>query len=415
VDRLLVVLPPRHGKSELVTIRYPVYRLALQPGLRVLVGAYNQDLAARFARRARRLARACPGLSLSAERAAAADWETAAGGGLRAVGVGAGVVGHGADLIVIDDPVKSREEAESPAYRDRVWDWFRDDLYTRQEPGCAVLLIQTRWHEDDLAGRLLRSPEAAAWRVLHLPALAEAPLHPSDPRAPGEALWPERFPVPALRRIEALLGPSFAALYQGRPNPATGGLFRREWFAVVPHLPPPVPFRPLRWVRFWDAAAKAGARNDFWAGALLGLAPDGFWYLASVVRGRWEYPEARRVVLATAAADGLEVPVVIEESASGIALLQDLRAAPEAQGHAFWPHRVTADKVLRAGPWAALAQGGRFRLLAGPWVEPFLAELLPFPLGPHDDQVDAVSGAHAFLAARARGPQRPAVLLGRPR
>src|SRR5574343_43352 len=156
--RLAIFIPPRHGKSQLATIRFPVYCLERNPKRRVIVGAYNQTLAEEFSRQARRIAR--ERIALSAERVTANDWQTAAGGGLRAAGVGGGVTGHGADLIIIDDPVKSREEANSLAYRERVWDWYREDMYTRLEPGGAMVLIQTRWHEDDLAGRILASEQA---------------------------------------------------------------------------------------------------------------------------------------------------------------------------------------------------------------------------------------------------------------
>jgi predicted phage terminase large subunit-like protein len=480
----MLFLPPRHGKSELVTVRYPIFRLEQNPELRVIIGAYNQQLAERFSRKGRRVAR--QRLSLSRERATAGEWETEAGGGIRAVGVGAGVTGLGADLILIDDPVKSREEAESQTYRDRVWDWYRDDLYTRQEPNCAIILVMTRWHEDDLAGRILASEEGPSWRVVRIPALAEAPeeyeayaerrqrtdrtlvgahavvaldsphhqgvanpsddaqvaddpagilfrgfppdspvnslpggapFEASDPvqRTPGQALWPSRFNEAALARIQTTLGPrSFAALYQGRPLPAEGGLFKRAWFNVVESLPES-DSGPRR-VRFWDTAAKAGQRSDYWAGALLARLPGGEWYLEDVIRGRWEYPQAKRRVLEIAARDGQGVPVVIEDSANGIALLQDLAASPAADGFCIRAEKVTAEKAVRAGAWASAAESGRFHLLRGPWNAAFLTELETFPHGAHDDQVDAVSGAFGYLTRVSRiqrpisfaGPSRPA-------
>jgi predicted phage terminase large subunit-like protein len=167
-------------------------------------------------------------------------------------------------------------------------------------------------------------------------------------------------------------------------------------------------------VRFWDTAAKAGQRSDYWAGALLGRTPEGEWILADVIRGRWEYPEAKRRVLATAAADGAGVPVVIEESANGIALLQDLGADPAADGYLIRAEKVTAEKAVRAGAWASLAESGRFRLVRGAWNAAFLAEVETFPHGAHDDQVDAVSGAHAYLFRLSR-VRKPVALAGRPR
>jgi predicted phage terminase large subunit-like protein len=505
-DRLMLFLPPRHGKSELVTVRYPVLGIERRRDFRVIVGAYNQALAERFSRKARRIA--AGRFALANDRNSAAEWETPDGGGVRAVGVGGGVTGLGADLILIDDPVKSREEAESRTYRDRVWDWYRDDLYTRQEPGCALILVMTRWHEDDLAGRILASEEGPRWRVVRLPALAESEAEyaawaerqlsmvNSDPlrRAEGEPLWPDRFNQQALHRIKTALGArSFAALYQGRPLPAEGGLFKREWFKLVdvlpeppealltpgphsaapspgpgglpsspasppgalPELPPdashlermrharaaargdfdPLPLlipareradyehrrrmeeiaasqsalrsprSPIRWVRFWDTAAKAGPRSDYWAGALLVRLPEGEWYLVDVVRGRWEYPEAKRRVLEVAARDGDEVPVLIEESANGTALLQDLKADPRADGYWIGAERVAAEKSVRAGAWASVAESGRFYLVRGGWNAAFLAEAEAFPHGAHDDQVDAVSGAFGYLFRQSLRPR----------
>ena len=230
--RLMIFMPPRHGKSELVTVRYSAWRLKRDPSLNVILGSYNQRLANRFSRKIRRVlcddfagskstgvtelqstgvtelqrkevavSRNRSSSSNSANSAnsgnsvnsvnspspvfpfttsrpanSVAEWETTLGGGLRAVGVGGGVTGYGASLIVIDDPVKSREQANSEVFREKIWDWFNDDLYTRLEPNGAIVLIQTRWHEDDLAGRLLKEMEDGGeqWEVVNLPALAEA-------------------------------------------------------------------------------------------------------------------------------------------------------------------------------------------------------------------------------------------------
>ena len=177
LNKLMVFLPPRHGKSELCTIRYPVYRLERNPAQHMIVGAYNQMLANKFSRRALKIA--ATRFNLNTQRHAVEDWETEEGGGLRAVGVGGGITGQGGDLVIIDDPIKSREEAESVVYRDRVWDWYTNDLYTRQEPGCALVLIMTRWHKDDLAGRILASDDGPNWTVINLPAEAEDSVGPS--------------------------------------------------------------------------------------------------------------------------------------------------------------------------------------------------------------------------------------------
>ena len=172
--RLMIFMPPRHSKSETVTVRYTAWRMVRDPASNIILGCYNQRLANRFSRKIRRIVGS--EIPLSKERKAADEWETLDGGSLSAVGVGAGVTGYGANLIVIDDPVKNRSEAESKAYRENTWDWFNDDIYTRLEPNAAIILIQTRWHEDDLAGRLLNESENGGeqWDVVSLPAIAQA-------------------------------------------------------------------------------------------------------------------------------------------------------------------------------------------------------------------------------------------------
>jgi Uncharacterized protein conserved in bacteria len=195
--RLMIFLPPRHGKSELVTVRYAAWRLLTDPKMNLILGSYNQKLASRFSRKILRIVNLTQSRrdaetqredkttdkdGIKSEKKtekrsqSVAEWETAGGGGVRAVGVGGGITGFGANLVIIDDPIKSRAEAESETFRENVWDWFNDDLYTRLEPDASIILIQTRWHEDDLAGRLLREMKDGGeeWEVVSLPALAEA-------------------------------------------------------------------------------------------------------------------------------------------------------------------------------------------------------------------------------------------------
>ena len=390
--RLMIFMPPRHGKTEAVTVRYPVWRLEHQSSLRVIVGAYNQILANKFSRKARRIAE--QRIQLSRDRVAVEDWETAAGGGVRAVGVGSGVTGQGGNLIIIDDPVKSREEAESPTYRERCWDWYTDDLYTRLEPNGSIILIQTRWHEDDLAGRLLQQAAQGgeAWEVVNLPALADD----NDPlgRAPGAALCPERYDVPALERIRGVLGTySFEALYQQRPRPAEGALFKRQWFKVVERAPD-----GLRWVRYWDLAASTKSQADYTASAAVALAEDGTLYIRDMLRGRWEWPDAYNVIANTMQAER-GVTHGIEKALHGLAAVQQLQRDPRLVSIGFRGVDVDRDKYSRALTWASRAETGKVALVQGGWIGAFLDEVCAFPLGAHDDQVDTISGGVQLLGA----------------
>lgn len=389
IRRLMLFLPPRHGKSELATIRYPVFRLARRPSMRVVVAAYNQALANRFSRKARRLAE--HHFKLAGDRSAVEEWETAAGGAFRAVGVGGGVTGQGADLIVIDDPVKSREEAESAVYRERVWDWYRDDLYTRLEPSGAIILIMTRWHQDDLAGRILASDDGPAWAVVNLPAEAEA----DDPlgRFVGEALNSERYPVSELAKIRQVLGEySYHALYQQRPRPRDGALFKTHWLPLVEAVP-----AQARRVRWWDKASVAGG-GDYTAGVLMAEAA-GILYVEDVVRGRWSPGERDRIIRATAEADRERGSVEVwGPQDPGQAGVVDAQAFTRLlSGFIVRTERETGDKAVRAMPLAAQAEAGNVRVLRGRWSGAYIAELTEFPAGANDDQVDASSGAYSKL------------------
>jgi predicted phage terminase large subunit-like protein len=340
-------------------------------------------------------------IALSAERAAVQDWETAEGGGVRAAGVGAGITGFGGDLIIIDDPVKSREEAESLAYRDRVWDWYTDDLYTRLEPDGAIILIMTRWHEDDLAGRILASEDGPNWTVACLPAEAEV----DDPlgREIGEPLCPARYDTPALEDRKRVLGVyGYSALFQQRPAPRSGGMFKREWFEIVAALP-----AGLRRVRYWDMAASA--EGDWTAGVLMSMDPAGSIYIEDVARIQGTPGTVEKLIVQTAALDGPQVQVWMEQEpgASGVNLISYY--ARVLAGYGFHGNRASGDKITRADPLASQAEVGNVKILRGYWNPAFLEELALFPKGRHDDQVDGASGAFAMLIAGQETARRAPV------
>lgn len=410
IRRLMLFLPPRHGKSEMTTVRYPVWRLERDPSLRVIIGAYNQILANKFSRKARRIAESR--LSLASDRYAVEDWETSSGGGVRAVGVGGGITGQGGNLIVIDDPVKSRDEADSEAYRERVWDWYTDDLYTRLEPGGSIILIMTRWHDDDLAGRILASESAGDWTVVSLPARAEM----GDPlgRTEGEPLNPDRYDVAALDNIKLTLGSrSYASLYQQSPTPAEGGMFKRHWWqrytaATLPKL--------TRIEQYVDSAFKDGVENDYTVIATWGADGRGNYYVLDVWREKVQYPDLTRAIHTQHSKQNgvMPVPIVIEDKASGQSALQSLRR-PMAQldgtilpalpviafpqkGNTFQEELAKASKVARAEGATPLVEAGRvFVPEAASWLDEFLSQHERFPAAAHDDMVDTTSMALARL------------------
>ena len=400
MDRLMFSVPPRHGKSEMVTVRLPAYTLEKDTAFRWIVGAYSQTLANKFSRKARNICR-MRGVELSSERRAVDDWETAGArqvpGGLRAAGVGAGVTGMGANGIVIDDPVKNRAEANSETYRNATYDWYTDDLLTRLEPGGFIILIMTRWHTDDLAGRLIREQglkeEGGEWTVINLPALAE-----DDDilgRAPGEALCPDRYDEVALARIKRVVGSSFEALFQGRPVAAEGNLVKRQWFRY--YAAQPAPNIRLSIIQSWDTASKdtelaAYSVCTTWAITRLGV------YLLDVYREHLDYPALKRAAMSQADKwhpDG----VLIEDKSSGQSLIQDLKADSMVPVIAIEPE---GDKVTRMAVESVAYESGQvYHPERAPWLTDYESELTSFPLAPAADQVDSTSQFLRWARKRA--------------
>ena len=427
IKRLMIFMPPRHAKSETVTVRYLAWRLERDPKLNIILGSYNQKLANRFSRRIRRIVE--ERVALSKDRKAMDEWETLARGGVRAVGVGAGITGFGGGLVVIDDPVKNRAEAESIVRRDNAWDWFNDDIYTRLEPKATIILIQTRWHEDDLAGRLIKGMENGGeqWEIVSLPALAEAakiengelrmenadtilagtdnatlPLLNSqlttDPLGsqPGEALWPVRYDVSYLEGVRKQQGSySFSALYQQRPVPLEGSLFKREWFKKIISRAP----KDLTWARGYDLAISTKTTADYTASFRCAFDEEGNLYIADGFRRRIEYPDQRRYVIERTRSEK-NTSHGVEKALHGQALVQDLRNDVKTRGRPIEAIKVDADKFTRALTWSGLAEDGKVILVQGTWIDAFIEEVCGFPEGEHDDQVDAVSLAVRMLSRR---------------
>ena len=230
IKRLLISIPIRHGKTELVTIRFSAWLLERDPTTRIILGAVTQDLANKFSREIKRIVLE-RGLKLRPDAHKMTDWQTKQGGGVKAAGVGTAIVGRGASCVILDDPLPGADRADSEVERERVWEWYKHDVWTRREPDAPVIVIFSRWHSDDLTGKLLQAQKDGSgetWDYLNLPALAEE----DDPlgREPGQALCPDRFDEEALAISKQVLGRGFYALYQGRPQAAEGSLFKREWF-----------------------------------------------------------------------------------------------------------------------------------------------------------------------------------------
>lgn len=394
IDRLAIFMPPRHGKTEVTTVRYPVYHLAGFPEQNVLVTGYNE----RFARRMSRKARMVAGdvLPLDKKKRATDEWATTQGTVLMARGVGSPPTGTGFGLIAIDDPIRKREDAESEVYREKVWDWFTDDLYTRLEPGGKILLVMTPWHEDDIGQRAIKS-EPGRWTVLKLPALATE----DDPlgRAVGEALWPERWSVEALCRIRDVMAQneglrSWEALYQCNPTPREGLFFKVGNLAIVDALP-----ASLRLCRAWDLAATEGG-GDFTVGALIGVDGEGFWYVCDIHRGQWGPDGVDAHLRQVTALDGPGIRSHLPQDPGQAGKKQAAQLTRMLAGVPITAEVVSGTKTTRAYGFAAQVNAGNVRLLRADWNRDFIEELRTFPNGKHDDQVDAASDGFNQLAGQ---------------
>lgn len=392
IDRLMIFMPPRHGKSELASKRFPAWCLGRNPQRQIIAASYNSDLANDFGRNVRNIVaepefgQVFPKVSLAPDSQAANRMNTNHGGAYVAAGVGTAVTGRGAHIALIDDPFKDREEADSERRRELVWDWYRSTLYTRLMPGGAIVLIQTRWHEDDLAGRLLEQ-EADQWEVLELPAL--------DPQT-GKALWPEWYDEKALGRIKATIGPrEWSALYQQQPQPDEGTFFKREWLKEWKELP------SLRYYGTSDYAVTDGG-GDYTVHRIWGISPEGDVYRVDGWRGQTasnEWIDRKLDLIARYQpfmwfGEGGVIQKAIEPMLVNRMRERGIYCAME------WMPSVS-DKPTRARSFQAMAATGRVYFEPGADVSEFLV----FPAGKHDDDVDTAS-----LIGRAMDKVIPAML-----
>jgi predicted phage terminase large subunit-like protein len=393
IDRLMIFMPPRHGKSELASKRFPAWCLGRDPKRQIIAASYNSDLANDFGRNVRNLVaepefgQVFPGVTLAPDSQAANRMNTNHGGTYVAAGVGTAVTGRGAHIALIDDPFKDREEADSERRRELVWDWYRSTLYTRLMPGGSIVVIQTRWHEDDLAGRLLEQ-EADQWTVLELPA-----LHPDR-----GALWPEWYPVDALERIKATIGPrEWSALYQQQPQPDEGTFFKREWFNTWAKLP------ECRFYLTSDFAVTDGG-GDYTVLTVWGICPQGDVYRAAQWKGQTTsdvWIERMLDLVAkwkplAAFGEGGVIQKAVEP------MLRRRMRERNVHCRLEWLPSVS-DKPTRARSFQAMAATGRVHFETGA----DLSEFLVFPAGKHDDEVDTAS-----LIGRAIDQAHPAIVAG---
>jgi predicted phage terminase large subunit-like protein len=386
IRRLVVEMPPRTSKSTHVSQLLPAWWLGRHPSHQVMLASYGAELAEGQSRRARGLVvdpRYPFATTVAAASSAVNRWNTTQNGAVIAAGVLGGLTGHGADLLIVDDPVKDREAADSPAISEATWRWWSETALTRLQPNARALVTGTRWSQGDLIGRILSGSGASEWTVLRLPALAEA----DDPlgRAEGEALWPEWFDVAYLEALRAQIGErAWSALYQQAPTPAEGATFKRAWLeGRYDEFP-----EGLKIVTAIDASFGKSVASDY--SAIVTAATDNKnIYVLHATRGRWDFNSLCRQIEREAREWNPNGPIVVEDAAAGQSAIQELKRTTGLNIVAVKPN---GSKIARAEAISATFESGRvfFPANASRWRDELIEEIASFPGGRNDDFVDAI-------------------------
>ena len=417
IRRLMVFMPPRHGKSELVSRRLPAYILGRNPNAEIISCSYGDSLASRMNRDVQRIIDTPQYAELFPQtRLYGSNVRTTAQGTYlrnsdifeivdnrgvyRSAGVGSGITGMGFTFGIIDDPIKSQKEADSATFRESVWEWYTSTFWTRQEKDARILLTLTRWHEDDLAGRLLdlAASDLAAdqWEVLRLPAICEEPDAPYEQRDVGEALWPEKYNLSFFAAAIANNPRQHAAINQQSPRAREGNMFKLKNLPIVP-VAPVLGTRG----RYWDLGGSDSNAADFTVGVLMNRTRDGLFIVEDVQRGQWSPRERNERIRATATADAARYGHVATwiERVPGLAVEVVDALVRFLAGFPVHTEMARLDKTTRADPFASQCEAGNVRVVKADWNAAYRDELAAFPNGKKDDQVDASSGAFSKVAA----------------
>lgn len=409
LKRVMIYMAPRHGKSQLTTKLFSAYYLYRYPEKFVAATAYSAGLAYTFSRAARDAYRLNNGV-IRSDAGSVKQWETPEGGGFWAAGVGGEATGKGYSLGIIDDPVKNHEEAFSEKIRERNKEWYGSTFYTRGESDAAIVVVQTRWHEDDLSGYLINQEtaddEPESWHIVNFAAIKEEadPVFPPtctvepDWREPGEPLCPERFPLARLRRIAKRIGTYFwNSLFQQRPAPLDGDFFKRKWWKFYKILPELSQFEQV--IQSWDCTFKDSEGSDFVVGQVWGKR-SGEFYLIDQVRDRMDINSTIQAVRAMSAKFPMTSAILVEDKANGPAVISMLQR--EIPGIiAINPEGGKKVRAIAIAPY--VESGNVFLPEATEWIGDYIDEFSRFPNGRQDDQVDSTSQALNWLQSHQPG------------
>jgi len=375
--KIMYFIPPQHGKTTQNSIHFSAHYLLKFPMNNIILSSYSATKAENFARKSRELYlrhRQIPkNFSASSK-----EWETGKGGVLKATGR-SGVTGNPANLIIVDDPVNGREEAFSKHIRDKTWDWWEYDIVSRLQDKTSIIFTMTRWHHDDLAGRLLKL-EPDEWIVVKIPALAKD--NDVLGRKEGDALWEGVQSKERLLKIKEKRPHTFQSMYQQEPSLEEGNIFKTDYWKYYEELPT----KFIKKIQGWDTAFKTKKQNDYSVGLTIGVAEDGY-YILNMFRRKCEYPDLKKAVV-----DQSRIykptATLVEDEGSGQSLVQDLKTTRLP----IIAVKADKDKVARANAIMDIVKAGKvFLPVRAMWLADFLEETMLFPNAEHDDIVDALT------------------------
>ena len=398
IKRLAIFMPPRHGKSQLTSQFFPSWFIGRNPSKYIIATTYSQDLADDFGRSVRNqildenFKKTFPECILSKDSTSVKRFHTDLGGVYYAVGAGGAITGRGAHLLLIDDPIKGREEADSDAMRENLINWYKSTAYSRLQPGGSIILIQTRWHEDDLAGWILKETKHEPWEVIEFPAVLDDKAAKILKRKKGEALWPEAYGMDRLEEIQKTAGSrEWNALYMQRPAAEEGNIIKRWWWKQWEHNEPPECQYILQ---SWDTAYTTNDKSDYSACTTWGIFEDKQnitnAVLISAQRDRWAFPDLKSKAVEFYNNYQPDV-ILVEAKASGWSLIQELQRA----GLPITPYNPKKmDKRARAHAVTPIFEAGRVWFPKGKWwAEDVINQCAQFPTSNYDDFVDSTTQA----------------------
>ena len=397
IKRLAIFMPPRHGKSILTSEFFPAWYLGRNPKKFIICSTYGQELADDFGRKVRNQLQdphyqeLFPDVGLATDSSSMRRFNTSKGGVYYAVGAGSAITGRGAHLLLIDDPIKGREDADSDAMRSNLLDWYRSTAYTRLMPGGSVVLIQTRWHEDDLAGWVLKETEHEGWEVIEFPAVLDKRAAKLLKKKEGDALWAEAYPLTRLDEIKKTLGSrEWASLYAQKPSVEEGNIMKRWWWKTWKKKDPPQCDYILQ---SWDTAYTSNKTSDYSACTTWGIFMDEDNVANAILLGsrrdRWEFPELKRMAVELYNQHNPDL-IIIEAKASGWSLVQEL----SRMGIPITPYNPKKqNKMARVHSITPILESGKIWAPDKDWAEDVIAQCASFPNSKNDELVDSTSQA----------------------